>query len=203
MRVLEFIARAIVLLLLLPVHEYAHGAVATRLGDPTPREQGRLTLNPLRHLDILGSLLLLTAGFGWAKPVIVDPRNFKNPRRDMALVAAAGPLSNLAMALASFIVYKAIFLVPLFPGFGTFLQVSTYIVGSVFIINVQLAIFNLLPVPPLDGSRILGLLLPEKIYWGLMRYERYIMLALMAVLWLGWLSTPLEYLTHWLLSLLF
>ena len=200
----DILARLLVLFLLLPVHEYAHGLVAARLGDPTPQQQGRLTLNPLRHLDMLGSMMMLVMGFGWAKPVQVDPRHFKNPRRGMALVAAAGPLSNLLMALAAMSLYKILSYclrgTMLLAGFGAVFEAIATTVVFIIIINLRLAVFNLLPIPPLDGSRIATLLLPERLYWGIMRYERFIMLGLMALLWLGLLSAPLNTLTQQLFA---
>ena len=171
------ISSAIVVFVTLPIHEYAHGYAAYKLGDPTARYQGRLTLNPLAHLDYMGSLMILFIGFGYAKPVPVDSRYFNNPKRDMAITAFAGPLSNLVLSFISCFISNAIvFVMGLITltelTFGIFwflLLVFNYIA----IINISLAVFNLIPIPPLDGSKILAALLPNRIYWQLMRYERY------------------------------
>lgn len=193
------LARCIVLVAIIPLHECAHGFVANRLGDPTARNQGRLTLNPVKHFDPIGSVLLLLTGFGWAKAVPVNPRYFKKPKTDMALTALAGPLSNLIFGFVLLIAYRLIygFLSPAAasasaPVQALFLGV-TEILWAMFSINISLAVFNLLPVPPLDGSRIISILLPDKIYFSIMRYERYIFLIMAILLYLGLFSVPLGY----------
>lgn len=198
-----WLARAFVLFTAMPIHESAHGFTAARLGDDTPQKQGRLTLNPLAHLDVLGSLLLIFAGFGWAKPVQVHAQNFKHPKRDMALTALAGPLSNVLLGLLTLIVYKILLqLWPVFRYQSSVLQ-SIFLILSVMITtNLYLAVFNLLPIPPLDGAKILGAVLPERHYFGLMRYERYIMLVVVALLFLDVLSTPLAFLSNHLIRFL-
>lgn len=144
--------RLIALLIAATIHEFAHAWMADRLGDPTPRHQGRLSLNPVVHLDLVGSLLLLLFGFGWAKPVQVNPRNFEDPRKGMLLVAAAGPLANITM----------MFFIGLLPQLGLIplSGVAARLLREVLVINAVLAVFNLIPIPPLDGSRILAGLLP-------------------------------------------
>jgi Zn-dependent protease len=196
----DLIARIAVLLITLPVHEAAHAFTAVRLGDPTPKAEGRLTLNPFRHLDLFGSAMLLLVGFGWAKPVMVDPRNFRHPRRDMAITAAAGPLSNIALAIVALAAIKLI----AYGGAGTggTLAAVLDILVLVVLINIRLAVFNLLPMPPLDGSRILGFFLPKKLYILMARGERFMMLAVMALLWMGYLSRPIAYLSDKVLALL-
>lgn len=137
----------ITLIIAITVHEFAHSFTADQLGDPTPRASGRLTLNPLAHLDPIGSLMLILAGFGWGKPVPIDSLNFQNPKRDQLLVSLSGPTSNLILAVLTAILSRAIGLSPFLL---TFIS-----------INIAIAIFNLLPIPPLDGSHILFGLLPE------------------------------------------
>ena len=184
-----------IILLSLSLHETAHGYAAYRLGDPTARNLGRLTLNPLRHLDPMGFVCMLLAGFGWATPVPINSRYFKKPRRDIALVGLAGPLSNLLLAVVFLLLLR-------FVGFGWLatlafqseLQFNLAYFTVLFLyygvyMNVTLAIFNLLPVPPLDGSRIFYVFLPPRLYYKVMRHERTITLVVMALLLLGPLSS--------------
>lgn len=198
----ELLIKVIVLLTALPVHECAHAMMASRLGDQTARNLGRATLNPLTHLDPFGSILMLFTGFGWAKPVPVMSRNFKNVsvKKGMILVAVAGPLSNLALSLAFMVIYKLIFLVA--GGMGLLTASDSIfalgiILETMITLNIGLAVFNLLPVPPLDGSRLLTALLPYRIYYKLMRREQLFMLVLFLLLWSGILSTPLFFLRYY------
>ncbi len=160
-------------------HEFCHGYVAYRLGDPTPRLRGRLTLNPLAHLDPIGALMLLLFRFGWAKPVPIDTRYFRKPKRDLVLVSLAGAGGNLATAILCGLVVR---LVP-YPfvnnyALGLFIQLM-------ILINIGLAVFNLLPIPPLDGSKLLYVFLPGRWLQGFFWLERYGMFVLMALLALG------------------
>ncbi len=184
-----------------PIHEYAHALIATKLGDDTPRSMGRLTIDPKAHIDPIGAIMILLFGFGYAKPVQVRMRNFKKPKRDMALVALAGPVSNLLQSFVFFFIYSAC----LFGASRSGSEIINYLGVFFFfagVININLAVFNLLPIPPLDGSRLLTALLPSKYYFKIMQYERYIQLALFALLFTGVLTTPLMFLSN-LLSNLF
>lgn len=194
-QIFEWILRIPIVLLSLTVHEVAHGYAAYKLGDPTAKNLGRLSLNPIKHLDPLGAICMLLFRFGWAKPVPISTRYFKKPRRDMAISALAGPLSNLLMAFATYIISEYILR---FGNFGTFYLGDTFagriwyisylFFSTFFLMNISLAVFNLIPVPPLDGSRILFVLLPDKIYFGVMKYEQYISIAIMGCLVFGLLD---------------
>lgn len=169
---------AIVLLIAMPVHEYAHGFIATKLGDPTPRYQGRLTLNPKAHLDYFGILSMILVGFGAARPVSVDSRYFEKPKRDMALVALAGPVSNLIIGFIAVLLQVIITFVLGTVGIIShgYLEIVFTLIGYIMfyiaMLNINLAVFNFIPIPPLDGSKILFALLPDRFYWKIMRYER-------------------------------
>lgn len=152
-----FVIIAIGLMVAISIHEFAHALAAVKLGDPTPRLQGRLTLNPLAHLDPIGTLLLLFVGFGWGKPVQFNPRNLKNPRSESAIISFAGPFSNILLVTILSLIYRFGILQNLFP----FLPIGA-IIPALIQINLVLAIFNLVPLHPLDGGKILVGLLPEK-----------------------------------------
>ena len=180
------------MLLALTLHELAHGLVADHLGDPTARYAGRLTLNPLRHLDPLGTILLLLVGFGWAKPVPVDPRNFADRRRGMAAVGLAGPLTNFLLA---FVLSFPLVYLQLVAGASLWERMLSFAV----IINVLLGIFNLLPVPPLDGSRILPAFLSPRAAYAFELHEGWgyvVLLVLLLTGLLGNILVPLVYTTY-------
>ena len=161
------------LIISMVVHEYAHARMAVTLGDFTPKLMGRLTLDPRAHIDPVGLLMLFLVRFGWAKPVIINPSNFKQPRRDDILVSLAGPLANLLTA------FLALFLLVLVSQFGAHLSQGTLLVCRLIIIyNINFAIFNLIPLPPLDGSHILKQLLPRDLAWRFASLERYSLLIL-------------------------
>lgn len=183
------ISSAVVVFLVLPVHEFAHGFAATKLGDPTPRYQGRMSLNPMRHIDYVGSLMIFLVGFGWAKPVQVDSRYFKNPKGGMALTALAGPLSNIIVAFIASFLSNVIAFISYIVALNTAGAYILFFLNLIFyyitIINISLAVFNLVPIPPLDGSKILAVILPDRIYYQLMRYEKYFMIAIMVLIFYG------------------
>ena len=185
-----YVLSALAVLVILTIHEYSHGYAAYKLGDNTAKNFGRLTLNPIKHLDPVGAICMLLFHFGWARPVPINPRNFRKPKRDFALVALAGPLSNIICAFLS-----AFFYLLLLAWFSTLTFSSGFLfsiaqntlnfVYIFHVINIGLGVFNLIPVPPLDGSRILNVVLPTKTYFSIMKYERQIYLGLIAWLLLG------------------
>lgn len=198
-----------IVLLALSVHECAHGFAADRLGDPTARYMGRLTINPLKHLNPIGFACMMLCGFGWANPVPIDSRYFKKPRRDIALVSLAGPLSNLLLAFLFLLLLRFVgfgwiarhpFATQLGADFASYLLLLFYY--GIFM-NTTLAVFNLLPIPPLDGSKILFALLPPRYYFKIAPYERQISLVLMLLLLLGPLSSLINFLTDLLLAGMF
>lgn len=191
----DIIVRAIVLLTAIPVHEAAHAYVADKLGDPTAKYMGRLTLNPTAHFDLMGSVAMILFGIGWAKPVPINPRNFKDQKKGMAISAAAGPISNVIVAAISLAVAKLLMYISFAAGTNTVISTLFTIFRSMCYINISLAIFNLIPVPPFDGSRIFNYFLPDKFYFKIMEYERYIFLILFAVLFTGILDWPISFLS--------
>ena len=188
MNLTQLILSALAALIALTIHEYAHGYAAYKLGDDTARSMGRLSLNPLKHLDPLGVLCMIFFHFGWAKPVPINPRNFDNPKQGFAVTALAGPLTNMIAGFITTFLYVLCL--------NVFKETSSAFLNTLtvnvllfliyfFSINIGLGIFNLLPIPPFDGSRILNVLLPEKWYFKVMKYERYIYWGVIAWLLLG------------------
>lgn len=167
-------------LIALTGHEFAHGYVSKKLGDPTPEYQGRLTLNPLAHLDLVGTILMILTGFGWAKPVQVDPRYYKDPKKGMALTALAGPMANFIMAFAALLIYAVFFVISIKFNVA---QNAVNIIGAIAQIfavrNLCFMVFNIIPIPPLDGAKVLGMFLPNGAYYKMLQYERYSMLLIM------------------------
>lgn len=190
-QILRYLLRAVVVLVAIPFHEAAHALVSSWLGDDTAKRAGRLSLNPIRHFDPLGALCMLLGGVGWAKPVGIDSRNYKDPKLGMAISAAAGPLSNLLLAWGSMILYKIV-LYSAAAQQSRLMAVLSLLLYDMIVMNLSLAVFNLLPIPPFDGSRIALLFLPRRLYFQAMRYERQIMLAVLLLVFLGALDAPLS-----------
>lgn len=191
--ILDYLIKALVLFTAVPVHECAHAWVAEKMGDDTGRKQGRITLNPFAHLTLWGSLMMILVGFGWGKPVMVDSRNFKNPKKGMVLTSLAGPASNFIMAFLSMIVYKVLAFLSFAKDSSTLDMMATVFV-YITLINISLAVFNFLPIPPLDGSKIFNAILPEKWYFTIMKYENFIFIALIILVYSGLLDAPLSFL---------
>lgn len=161
-------------------HELAHAWVSTKLGDPTPRYEGRLTLNPLAHLDPIGTLLMIFTGFGWARPVGVNPMYYKDRKKGMALVALAGPMANFLMAFAGILLGTLLIILGSYLDFSVGVMSTINLVFSMFAFrNLCLMVFNLIPIPPLDGSKILGMILPNRTYYNILQYERYAIILIM------------------------
>lgn len=182
----------LVVAFVLPFHELAHGFVAYKLGDNTAKYSGRLTLNPLAHIDPFGALALFLVGFGWAKPVPVNPMYFKNPKRDMALTALAGPVANMIAAILGGFLYQIFFRL----GWYKAVMLMIFYIQ----VNVFLAVFNLIPVPPLDGSKILMRFLPDSTVYTMQRYEQTFYIILVVLLFTGILDTPIDIVVNALLK---
>ena len=197
--IVYIISALIVVFLTLPFHEFAHAFVADNLGDKTARFMGRLTLNPLAHIDYFGALSIILFGFGWAKPVPINPSNFKNPKRDMALSALAGPVMNILLAgVAYFILYAIMAFTP-YNSFSEFVRMFLLYYVT---INIGLAVFNLFHIPPLDGWKVLGSLLPSRIYWKIMSYERYIFFGVILLIYSGVLDRPINIISNLIIELI-
>ena len=204
---IELLLSLPIIFLTLSVHETAHGYVAYKLGDPTAKNLGRLTLNPLKHLDPFGFAAMVLVGYGWANPVPINTRYFKKPRRDMALTGAAGPVSNLLLAVVFAVLMKLC--VTFIPQFIPYTETNQMIfnilikfISKGVLINVAFAVFNMLPIPPFDGSRILYVFLPTKYYFGIMKYERYIAIGLLVLLIFGVLDPVFEFFTMHIINLI-
>ena len=188
------LSRVFVVFFCMPVHESAHAWMASKMGDNTSKNLGRITLNPFVHLDLVGTVMIFLFGIGYAKPVTVRERNFKNPKKGMALTALAGPASNLLMAFIFAWVYY-IFVFFTMRSEGAAVQLLQLFFYYAFYVNVSLAVFNLLPIPPLDGSKVLAMVIPTKYYFKYLQYERYVMIGLLALLFLGALDAPIGFLS--------
>ena len=198
---LEMVFGVIPALLCITLHELSHGAVAYSLGDDTAKRQGRLTLNPIRHIDIMGLLMMVFFRFGWAKPVPVNMNRFKNPKKGMAITALAGPVSNVIIAVIFLFLYGFFF--PVLNGKSEFAGIVLDMLQITAYMSLGFAVFNILPIPPLDGSKVLFSLLSDEQYRTLMRYERYGMMILLVLVASGLLGRPLSSATQYLLNNLF
>ncbi len=191
---LDMVLRLAAVLLCLTVHETCHGLAAYALGDPTARRAHRLSLNPLRHIDWFGLLMMFAAGFGWAKPVPVNPNYFKKPKQGMALTALAGPVSNFLLALLTLLAAR------IFCDVAAYSETNQRILDfllMVAVLSIGLGLFNLVPIPPLDGSKVLFAVLPDRAYDWLMRNERYGMLLLFALVFFDVGSNALSKTIQW------
>ncbi len=163
-------------------HELGHAWVSTKLGDPTPRNTGRLTINPLAHLDFYGTLLMLFTGFGWAKPVMINPMYYKDRKKGTALVSIAGPLANLVMAAVGMIIYALLVVLHAKMGLSKSIFGALSNIAYIFIYtNLCFMVFNLIPIPPLDGSKVLGMFLPDRTYYKMLEYEQFSMILIMVL----------------------
>lgn len=188
-------------LLCITVHETCHGLAAYWMGDDTAKRMGRLSLNPLRHVDLVGLIMMALVHFGWAKPVPIDMRRFRNPKAGMALTALAGPVSNVLLAFVALLLRSLVMLCAVrWKAYGNLVSYLILFLEYTAILSAGLAVFNLFPIPPLDGSKVLFALLPDEAYAKLMRYEKYGMLLLVALLVFNVLDTPLLYLRDHLLN---
>ena len=183
-----------------PVHELSHAYAAYKLGDDTAKRDGRLTFNPIKHIDPIGMIMILLFGFGYAKPVPVNFNRLKNPKRDGALVALAGPASNIVMSFIFAFGYVGLLKLYSLTGSQVFEFIALFFYFGAYI-NIALAVFNLLPIPPLDGSKILAGILPDKIYWKYMQYERYAMILVLVLLFTNILDKPLIFLENLLMNI--
>lgn len=190
--VAQILASLVIIFLIMPFHEWAHAFVAYKLGDTGIKSRGRLSLNPIEHIDPVGALMILLIGFGWAKPVPIDDRNFKNPKVGMGISALAGPVANLVAALAGGLILNALvtfsgsFIMTNNIGYYIYIFLLYYIM-----LNIALAVFNLVPIPPLDGSKIMFMFLPDKWVYTFYKYENIFFVVILILVWFNVL--PLDY----------
>ena len=196
----DILLRVAAVFLCLTIHETCHGLAAYALGDPTAKRAHRLSLNPLRHIDWLGLLMMVVAGFGWAKPVPVNPNYFKKPKQGMAVTALAGPVSNLLLAILLLLIARGVYIRAALT--GSFSTTWFAFLLDTASLSVGLGLFNLVPIPPLDGSKVLAVLLPDRAYNWLMHYERFGMLVLVMVISVGIGSNALDNAIRWTFTML-
>lgn len=191
------LARVVIILLILPLHEFAHGWVAKKCGDDTAELSGRLSLNPITHMDPFGSILLLLTGFGWAKPVPINPNRMRHPRSGIVWTSLAGPFSNLLAAFVGIILLQVV--VPIYYMYNnTLLGGIQLFLQGFSLVNISLALFNLIPIPPLDGSKVLMMLLPYRASMWFMQHQQILSIVLWVLILVGILSIPLSYLATWI-----
>ena len=190
-------------LICITFHETCHGLTAYALGDPTAKRAGRLSLNPMKHIDWMGLAMMVVFKFGWAKPVPVNMMNFKNPKRGMAVTALAGPVSNVLLSVVMLAVYGPLYILAAMGYGGEVLPVVLRMVSTTAYLSLALAIFNLIPIPPLDGSKVLYSVLSDRNYLKLMHYERYGMIIMLILVATGILGTPLSKVTSAVFDVLF
>ena len=200
--VIQFLIFVPIFLITITVHEYSHAYAAYKMGDPTARSLGRLTLNPIKHIDPIGLVMILIVGFGWAKPVPINTRHFKNARKGMMISAAAGPLSNLFMALIGAVILGLInfFYYSYASSAITVVEMARWFFSQFMTLNVYFAVFNLIPVPPLDGSRIVSYILPYKLSYYYNYVERYGILILILLMNIPIMRVPLVALSGWIIA---
>ena len=199
--VLKYGARLMVIFMVIPLHEFAHAWSANKMGDPTPKYQNRLNLNPFRHIDPIGGLMIFLCGFGWGRPVQVNPNNFKKPRKGMALSAAAGPIANLIAAYLGMVLYKMLlyaFLKNQTEGLFWVTLLFEYFVT----INIGLAVFNLIPIPPLDGSKIMMAFMSDRTIFKFYQYQMYFTIGLFVLIMMGGMSRILLPVQQWLYGII-
>ena len=200
---LEILVSIIPALICITFHETSHGRVAYWLGDPTAKRAGRLSLNPIKHIDWMGLAMMVVFHFGWAKPVPVNMLYFKNPKRGMALTALAGPASNVLLTVVMLALFGPLYILSAMGIGGIAVELLMETVSTTAYLSMAFAVFNLLPVPPLDGAKILYSVLSDKAYYKLMIYEKYGMMLMLILVATGILGTPLSYVTEFLFDLLF
>ncbi len=193
----EMLFRLPIIFMAITIHEYAHGYAAFKMGDPTAKMQGRLSMNPLAHMDLIGALAMLLLGFGWAKPVPINPNNFRDRKKGTVIVSLAGPLSNIFLAILGAVIYGLLlrFNINIGNVSEIFAVALMGIFGQMMVLNVSFAVFNLIPFPPLDGSKILGAILPWKYQYKIMQYERYAFPVLIILMASGALGSILSFFT--------
>lgn len=187
-------------LLCITFHEMSHGFAALKLGDPTAKARGRLSLNPLKHIDPVGLVMMIVAGVGWAKPVPIDSRYFKHPKRDIAITALAGPVSNFILSWGALLLASGVYFIWYLNTGGMASAYALIFLIRVAVLSAGLGIFNLIPISPLDGSKVLFSLLPQRIYFQILKYERYGMILMVVLVFFGVFDRPLSFLIRGLLK---